>query len=127
MMSKSLKKYYKHIYELLKADEEDMCFILPCKNWLDIVFGNNTDFYYIDEYDTIRNIKVDNTNRIAWRNSYKDVYLMGYDDTGNYIEFLPTDIGLSIFFTEEEAKNKKKGDNIEQTTNSKNKKNNKNC
>lgn len=94
------------IRELLKADKEGRIAVLPCKDWLDIVFGEQTLFWGIDTNyieSPIREITVDDADRIGWYDGYKTVFLKGTDENGEAWEFYPEEIGKTIFLTREEA------------------------
>lgn len=71
------------IRELLKVDKEGSIAVLPCKDWLDIVFGEQTLFWGIDTNyieNPIREITVDDADRIGWYDGYKTVFLKGADE-----------------------------------------------
>ena len=110
--------------ELVEADREGKCVVLPCKDWFEIVFGNQEVFYGIDtDYieHPIREISVDSSSRCTWYNGWKTVVLKGYDENKLDWEFSPEDIGKTVFLTCEEAKaarEKMKGENEEWMTTS---------
>ena len=88
------------------AEEEGRLVALPCKNWLDIVFGEQELFYGIDmDYieNPIREITVHNEERFTWYDGWKTVVLKGVDKNGLDWEFVPEEIGKTVFFTREEA------------------------
>lgn len=97
----------KRICELLKADKDGRIEVLSCKDWLDVVFGDQVLFWGIDtDYmeNPIREISVDDAERIGWYDGYKTVYLKGTDENGEAWEFYPEEIGKTVFLTYEEAK-----------------------
>ena len=92
--------------ELMKADKEGRMTVFPCKGWLDIVFGEQILFYGIDaDYieEPIREISVDNADRISWYDGWKTVFLKSTDHNGQAWEFYPIEIGKTVFLTREEA------------------------
>lgn len=92
--------------ELVQADREERCVVLPCKDWLEIVFGEQEVFYGIDiNYieHPIREISVDSSSRCTWYDGWKTVVLKGYDENGLDWEFSPEDIGKTVFLTRKEA------------------------
>lgn len=92
--------------ELMCADKEGRVEIFPCKGWLDVVFGDQVLFWGIDtDYieEPIREISLDDANRISWYDGYDTVYLIGYDENGYRWEFSPSEIGKIVFLTREEA------------------------
>ena len=92
--------------ELVQADREGKCVVLPCKDWLEIVFGEQEVFYRIDmDYieDPIREISVDSSERCTWYDGWKSVVIKGYDENGLIWEFEPEEVGETVFLTEEEA------------------------
>ena len=91
-------------YEI--AEEEGRLVVLPCKNWLDIVFGEQELFYGIDmDYieNPIREITVHNEERFTWYDGWKTVVLKGVDENGLDWEFSPEEIGKTVFLTREDA------------------------
>ena len=103
--------------ELVEADREGRCVVLPCKDWLEIVFGEQEVFYGIDmEYieHPIREISVDSSSRCTWYDGWKNVVIKGYDENGFDWDFEPEEIGETVFLTREEAeaalKKMKEGD-----------------
>ena len=95
------------IRELLKADKGGHIAVLSCKDWLDVVFGDQVLFWGIDKdymENPIREISVDDAERIGWYDGYETVYLKGTDENGEAWEFYPEDIGQTVFLTYEEAK-----------------------
>lgn len=96
----------KRLRELDKADKERRLVVLPCKDWLDVVFGDQVLFWGIDrDYmeQPIREISVDDADRIGWYDGYKTVFLKGTDENGEAWEFYPEEIGKTVFLTREEA------------------------
>ena len=88
------------------AEEEGRLVVLPCKNWLDIVFGEQELFYGIDmDYieKPIREITVHNEERFTWYDGWKTLILEGVDENGLDWEFAPEEIGKTVFLTYEEA------------------------
>lgn len=88
------------------AEEEGILVVLPCKNWLDIVFGEQELFYGIDmDYieNPIREIAVHNEERFTWYDGWKTVVLKGVDENGLDWEFAPEEIGKTVFLTRDEA------------------------
>lgn len=94
------------LWELVEADKAGRCVVFPCKNWLDIVFGEQEVFYGIDkdyEENPIREISVDSSSRCTWYNGWESVVLKGYEENGLDWEFSPEDIGKTVFLTREAA------------------------
>ena len=92
--------------ELVEVDREGRCVVLPCKDWLEIVFGEQEVFYGIDmdyKEHPIRELSVDSAERFIWYNGWKSVYLLGHDENGLIWEFEPEEVGETVFLTEEEA------------------------
>lgn len=92
--------------ELVEADKEGKCVVLPCKDWLEIVFGEQEVFYGIDmdyEEHPIRKLSVDSAERFTWYDGWKSVFLLGFDENGWIWNILPEEIGESVFLTLEEA------------------------
>ena len=88
------------------TEEEGRLVVLPCKNWLDIVFGEQELFYGIDmDYieNPIREITVHNEERFTWYDGWKTVVLKGVDENGLDWEFAPEEIGKTVFLTRDEA------------------------
>ena len=101
------------LQELLEADRDGRCKVLPCKDWLEIVFGDQEVFYGIDtDYleCPIREISVDSSSRCTWYDGWKTVVLKGYDENGFDWEFSPEDIGKRVFLTREAAEAALKGE-----------------
>lgn len=92
--------------KLAEADKDGRVVVLPCKDWLDVVFGDQVLFWGIDKdyvEQPIREISVDDAERIGWYDGYKTVYLKGADENGEAWEFYPEEIGKTVFLTHEEA------------------------
>ena len=96
----------KKLAEYETAEEDGRLVVLPCKNWLDIVFGEQELFYGIDmDYieNPIREITVHNEERFTWYDGWKTVVLKGVDENGLDWEFTPEEIGKTVFLTREKA------------------------
>lgn len=94
------------IIEIVKADKDGCVVVLPCNDWLEVVFGDQVLFWGIDEdciETPVREISVDDADRIGWYDGYKTVFLKGTDENGDVWEFSPADIGKTVFLTREEA------------------------
>ena len=86
-------------YEVVKRYED-------WRNYMDIVFGNQEVFWGIDmDYieNPIREISVDNSERMTWYDGWETVVLKGADENGLDWEFSPEDIGKTVFQTKESA------------------------
>lgn len=97
---------YTRLRELAEADKDGRIGVLPCKDWLNVVFGDQVLFWGIDKTymeNPIREISVDDAERIGWYDGWKTVYLKGTDENGEAWEFYPEEIGKSVFLTREEA------------------------
>ncbi len=97
---------YTRLRELAEADRDGRVVVLPCNGWLEVVFGDQVLFWGIDrEYmeQPVREISVDDADRIGWYDGYKTVYLKGTDENGEVWEFSPDEIGKTVFLTREEA------------------------
>ena len=93
--------------ELAEADRAGRLVVLPCKDWLEVVFGDQVLFWGIDKdyvEQPIREISLDDADRIGWYDGYKTVFLKGTDENGEAWEFYPEEIGETVFLTSEEAK-----------------------
>lgn len=104
--AKPYSQVYRRLREYETAEEEGRLVVLPCKNWLDIVFGEQELFYGIDmNYieNPIREIAVHNEERFTWYDGWKTVVLKGVDENGLDWEFTPEEIGKTVFLTREEA------------------------
>ena len=99
-------KTFGWLVELLKADKDGRLVVLPCKDWLDVVFGDQVLFWGIDKdyvEQPIREISLDDSDRVGWYDGYKTVFLKGTDENGEAWEFYPDEIGKSVFLTREDA------------------------
>ena len=88
--------------ELAQAEKEGRLVVLPCKDWFEIVFGEQELFWGIDtDYieTPIREISVDNAERFTWYDGWKTLVLRGNDENGLDWEFSPEDIGKTVFLT----------------------------
>ena len=92
----------KRLRELAEADKDGRLAVLPCKDWLDIVFGEQVLFWGIDGKRVVE-ISVDDADRIKWYNGWKSVTIKGFDEYGDDWEFYARDIGETVFLTREEA------------------------
>lgn len=98
---------FKRIVALMEADRAGRLAVLPCKDWLEVVFGDQVLFWGIDKdyvEQPIREISLDDADRIGWYDGYKTVFLKGTDENGEAWEFYPEEIGKTVFLTHEEAK-----------------------
>ena len=94
-----------------ELEEQGLLLMLPCKNWMNIVFGEQETFFGIDESyieNPIREITVDSADRFTWYDGWKTLVLKGADENGLDWEFSPEDIGNKIFLTKSEAEQKLK-------------------
>ena len=104
-----MAKLHSALMELKKyqeADKDGRLAVLPCKDWLEVVFGDQVLFWGIDkdyEEQPIREISLDDADRIGWYDGYKTVFLKGTDENGEAWEFYPEEIGKTVFLTREEA------------------------
>ena len=92
--------------ELSEADRAGRLVVLPCKDWLEVVFGDQVLFWGIDKdyvEQPIREISLDDADRIGWYDGYKTVFLKGTDENGEAWEFYPEEIGKTVFLTREAA------------------------
>lgn len=110
LFEEHIQKHYgvpgSRLGELIEADRDGRCVLLPCKDWMEIVFGDQDVFYGIDtDYleCPIREISVDSSSRCTWYDGWKTVVLKGYDENGLDWEFAPEDIGKTVFRTREAA------------------------
>ena len=98
---------FKRIVTLMEADRAGRLVVLPRKDWLEVVFGDQVLFWGIDKdyvEQPIREISLDDADRIGWYDGYKTVFLKGTDENGEAWEFYPEEIGKTVFLTREEAK-----------------------
>ena len=103
---------FDRLRELAEADKDGRVVVLPCKDWMDIVFGGQTLFWGIDtDYieNPIREISVDGAERIGWYVGWKTVFLKGTDENGETWEFSPDEIGKTVFLSREEAEKAMEG------------------
>lgn len=87
-------------------EEQGTLLKMPCTNWMEIVFGNQEVFWGIDmDYieNPIREISVDNSERVTWYDGWKTVVLKGVDESGLDWEFSPEEIGKTVFLTKLDA------------------------
>ena len=104
-----MAKLHSALMELKKyqeADKDGRLVVLPCKDWLEVVFGDQVLFWGIDKdyvEQPIREISLDDADRIGWYDGYKTVFLKGTDENGEAWEFYPEEIGKTVFLTREEA------------------------
>ena len=107
-----MAKLHSALMELKKyqeADKERRLVVLPCKDWLEVVFGDQVLFWGIDKdyvEQPIREISLDDAERVGWYDGYKTVFLKGTDENGEAWEFYPEEIGKTVFLTREEAEKK---------------------
>ena len=97
---------YTRLRELAEADKDGRLEVLPCKDWLEVVFGDQVLFWGIDKdyaEQPIREISLDDADRIGWYDGYKTVFLKGTDENGEAWEFYPEEIGKTVFLTREAA------------------------
>lgn len=106
----AVREHAMEIYWRLKeyedAEADGRMVVLPCKDWLDIVFGEQSTFWRIDKdyiEEPIREISVDNAERIGWYDGYNSVFLKGTEENGEALEFTPDEIGKTVFLTRKEA------------------------
>ena len=104
-----MAKLHSALMELKKyqeADKDGRVVVLPCKDWLEVVFGDQVLFWGIDKdyvEQPIREISLDDAERVGWYDGYKTVFLKGTDENGEAWEFYPEEIGKTVFLTREEA------------------------
>ena len=92
--------------KLAQAEKTGQFVVLSCKDWFEIVFGEQELFWGIDtDYieTPIREISVDNAERFTWYDGWKTLVLRGNDENGLDWEFSPEDIGKTVFLTREAA------------------------
>ena len=92
--------------ELAQAEKTGRLVVLPCKDWFEIVFGEQELFWGIDtDYieTPIREISVDHAERFTWYDGWKTLVLRGNDENGLDWEFSPEDVGKTVFLTREAA------------------------
>lgn len=91
---------------LAEADKDGRLAVLPCKDWLEVVFGDQVLFWGIDKdyvEQPIREISLDDAERVGWYDGYKTVFLKGTDENGEAWEFYPEEIGKTVFLTRDAA------------------------
>ena len=106
-----IQKAFEKLAEYEDLDEQGLLLRFPCKNWMDIVFGEQETFFGIDESyieNPIREITVDSADRFTWYDGWKTLVLKGTDENGLDWEFSPEDIGKTVFLTKSEAEQKLK-------------------
>ena len=99
--------------ELVEADRDGRCVVMPCSGWMETVFGDQETFYGIDhDYleNPVREISVDSSDRCTWYDGWKTVVIKGYDENGCDWEFSPEEIGKTVFRTREAAEAALKGE-----------------
>lgn len=99
--------------ELVEADRDGRCVVMPCSGWMETVFGDQETFYGIDhDYleNPVREISVDSSDRCTWYDGWKTVVIKGYDENGCDWEFSPEEIGKTVFPTSEAAEAALKGE-----------------
>ena len=92
--------------EMVQAKRDGRCAVLPCKGWLDLVFGEQEVFWAIDygyDNEKIREITVRNEERFTWFDGWKTAVFNGTDENGLDYEFSPEDVGKTVFLTREAA------------------------
>lgn len=100
------------LMDLVQAYQDGRCVVLPCKDWLDIVFGEQEIFYAIDDdyvEEKVREITVRNEERFTWYDGWQTVMFKGADENGLDYEFSPEEIGKNVFLTERAAQAALKG------------------
>ena len=110
----TVKRMIRKLADYEDAEEQGVLIHLPCRDFLDIIFGDQTVFWGIDTTyleNPIREITVDNSERITWYDGWKSVVINGSDENGFDWEFKPEDIGNTVFLTREEAVRKFKETN----------------
>ena len=99
--------------DLMEADRDGRCVVMPCSGWMETVFGDQETFYGIDhDYleNPVREISVDSSDRCTWYDGWKTVVIKGYDENGCDWEFSPEEIGKTVFRTREAAEAALKGE-----------------
>lgn len=102
----------KRCAELAEADKDGRLVVMPCRDWLDIVFGEQVSFRGVDKSladSPILKISVDNADRITWYDGWKTVAIKGFDENWDEWEICGTDIGKTVFLTREEAEQALRG------------------
>lgn len=99
-------KLAEKLKEYEDLEEQGKMLKLPCTNWMEIVFGNQEVFWgIVMDYteNPIREISVDNSERVTWYDGWKTVVLKGVDESGLDWEFSPEEIGKTVFLTKPDA------------------------
>lgn len=99
--------------EIVEADRDGRCVVMPCSGWMETVFGDQETFYGIDhDYleNPVREISVDSSDRCTWYDGWKTVVIKGYDENGCDWEFSPEEISKTVFRTREAAEAALKGE-----------------
>lgn len=92
--------------EWKETEEQGKLLKLPCANWMEIVFGNQEVFWGVDmDYmkNPIREITVDNSERMTWYDGWQTTVLKGADENGLDWEFSPEEVGKTVFLTKSAA------------------------
>ena len=111
MTHDDIRAVLRRLAEYEDLEERGLLLRLPCKDWMDIVFGKQETFFGIDENyieNPIREITVDSADRFTWYDGWKTLVLNGADENGLDWEFSPEDIGKTVFLTKSEAEQKLK-------------------
>ena len=111
MTHDDIRAVLRRLAEYEDLEERGLLLRLPCKDWMDIVFGKQETFFGIDENyieNPIREITVDSADRFTWYDGWKTLVLNGADENGLDWEFSPEDIGKTVFLTKAEAEQKLK-------------------
>ena len=109
MTHDDIRAVLRRLAEYEDLEERGLLLRLPCKDWMDIVFGKQETFFGIDESyieNPIREITVDSADRFTWYDGWKTLVLNGADENGLDWEFSPEDIGKTVFLTQFEAEQK---------------------
>lgn len=107
----ALQEPLKKLYEYEQEEERGVLLRMPCIGWMDIAFGDQQTFFGIDKTYTensIREITVDNSERITWYDGWETLAIKGSDENGFDWEFRPEEIGNTVFLTREDAEKKLK-------------------
>ena len=109
MTHDDIRAVLRRLAEYEDLEERGLLLRLPCKDWMDIVFGKQETFFGIDESyieNPIREMTVDSADRFTWYDGWKTLVLNGADENGLDWEFSPEDIGKTVFLTQFEAEQK---------------------
>ena len=104
--SVTIREVINNLAEYEDLEEQSLLLRLPCKHWMDIVFGEQEVFWGIDMdniENPIREISVESSERFTWYDGWESVVMKGADENGLDWEFSPAEIGKSVFLTMEEA------------------------